>query len=250
MKNQDFKIILITFLIVSVCFNTVKTTAQTVHKLLRKGNATYKEGDYKAAEENYRKSLEIQSNEKGRFNLGNAIFKQQRYGDAIKQYDDVISKTKDKAIKANAHYNKGNAQFWNKEYDKAIESYKESLRLNPNDEMAKKNLAKAKQMQKEQQKQQQKNQQNQDKNKQDNKDKQDKNQQEPQEPQQDQQQQPQNQPNANQQQQQQNVPQQRQQELKKEDAKRMLQIMDDEERKVQERLKKGKPQPSRSTKDW
>ena len=40
------------------------------------------------------------------------------------------------------------------------------------------------------------------------------------------------------------------QDLKKEEAKRMLQIMDDEERKVQQRLKKGKPKPSKSDKDW
>jgi hypothetical protein len=38
--------------------------------------------------------------------------------------------------------------------------------------------------------------------------------------------------------------------LKKEDAKRMLQVMDEEERKVQQRMKKGNPKPSRSAKDW
>ena len=48
----------------------------------------------------------------------------------------------------------------------------------------------------------------------------------------------------------QNEQPQTQQEMKKEQARQILKIMDDEERKVQERLRKGKPKPSRSTKDW
>jgi Ca-activated chloride channel homolog len=217
-------------IILGVFINVFATEAQSVHKFLRKGDGAYKEGDYKGAEENYRKSLEMQPNAKGSFNLGNAIFKQQRYTDAIKQYDEIIAKSNDNTLKANSLYNKGNAHFWNKEYDKSVEAFKQSLRLNPNDENAKKNLAKAKRQLQEQQKQQQKNQQNQ------------------QEPQQDQKQQ--QQPQDANGQPQQNPQQKASQDLKKEDAKRMLQIMDDEERKVQQRLKKGKPQPSRSTKDW
>ncbi len=235
-------------LILGIFINISATEAQSVHKFLRKGDGAYREGDYKGAEENYRKSLEMQPNAKGSFNLGNAIFKQQRYTDAIKQYDEIIAKSNDNTLKANSLYNKGNAQFWNREYEKAVESFKQSLRLNPNDENAKKNLAKAKRQLQEQQKQQQKNQQNQQKDKQDNKDKQDKNQQQPQEPQQNQKQE--QQPQDANGQPQQNPQQKASQDLKKEDAKRMLQIMDDEERKVQQRLKKGKPQPSRSTKDW
>ena len=240
-------------------FILIKTTtfSQTAHKMLREGDASYKKEDYKTAEENYRKSLETQSSSKGNFNLGNAIFKQQRFDDAIKQYDEIRNKSSDNSLKSSALYNKGNAHFWKKEYDKAVESYKESLRLNPKDEDAKTNLAKAKKMVQEQQKQQQKqqNQQNQQQNQKDKKDEQKKNDQ--QNEQQNQQQQPQNQEQQNQQQNQepdkqpqQNQQQPPQQDLKTEEAKRMLQIMDDEERKVQQRLKKGKSKPSRSSKDW
>ncbi len=231
--------------------------SQTAHKMLREGDASYKKEDYKTAEENYKKSLEAQSSSKGNFNLGNAIFKQQRFDDAIKQYDGIANKSSDNSLKSSALYNKGNAHFWKKEYDKAVEAYKESLRLNPKDEDAKMNLAKAKRMVQEQQKQQQKqqNQQNQQQNQKDKKDEQKKNEQ--QNEQQNQQQQPKDQQQQNQQQNtepdkqpEQNPQQQSQQDLKKEEAKRMLQIMDDEERKVQQRLKKGKQKPSRSSKDW
>ena len=239
-------------------FILIKTTtfSQTAHKMLREGDASYKKENYKTAEENYRKSLETQPSSKGDFNLGNAIFKQQRFDDAIKQYDGIANNSSDNSLKSSALYNKGNAHFWKKEYDKAVEAYKEALRLNPKDEDAKTNLAKAKRMLQEQQKQQQKqqNQQNQQQNQKDKKDEQKKNEQNEQ---QNQQQQPQDQQQQNQQQNkepdkqpQQNPQQQPQQDLKKEEAKRMLQIMDDEERKVQQRLKKGKQKPSRSSKDW
>ena len=232
----------------SLLISQSTTFGQSAHKFLRKGDNTYLSGDYKAAEENYRKSLEAQSSEKGSFNLGNSIFKQQRYDDAIKQYDAVANHSKDITLRSNALYNKGNAHFWKKEYDKAVDAYKEALRLNPKDEEAKKNLAKAKKQLQEQQKQEQKNKQNQDKNKQDDKDKKDnKDQQNKDNKDQNQQNQQNQQPNQQQNQQQNQQPQQ---DLKKEDAKRMLQIMDDEERKVQQRLKKGTPRPSRSSKDW
>ena len=245
--------------LIVLIFILIKTTtfSQTAHKMLREGDASYKKENYKTAEENYRKSLETQPSSKGDFNLGNAIFKQQRFDDAIKQYDGTANKSSDNSLKSSALYNKGNAHFWKKEYDKAVEAYKESLRLNPKDEDAKMNLAKAKKMVHEQQKQQQKqqNQQNQQQKQKDKKDEQKKNEQ--QNEQQNQQQQPQDQQQQNQQQNkepdkqpQQNPQQQPQQDLKKEEAKRMLQIMDDEERKVQQRLKKGKQKPSRSSKDW
>ncbi len=219
----------------------LKTTAfsQSAHKFLRKADGFYQNGNFKMAEENYRKSLEKQPTEKSNFNLGNSIFQQQRYDDAIMQYGDLASKSKDNTLKSNSLYNKGNAHFLKKEYEQAVNAYKESLRLSPKDADAKINLAKAKKLLEEQQKQNQ--QQNQDKKK-DKKDKknQDQNQ--------DQQNQKQNQEPDKQPQKNQN--QQSQQDLKKEDAKRMLQVMDDEERKVQQRMKKGNPKPSRSAKDW
>jgi hypothetical protein len=59
--------------------------AQTAHKMLRKGDAEYLSKDYKAAEENYRKANETERTQKGSFNLGNTIYLQQRYDEAIKQ---------------------------------------------------------------------------------------------------------------------------------------------------------------------
>ena len=175
----------------------------------------------------------------------------------LKQYDDVIAKTKDNQLKFNSLYNKGNAHFAKKEYDKSVESYKNALRMNPSDVDAKTNLALAQRMLQQQQQQerdkknQDKNKQNNDKDKQNqqNKDPQNKNQQDPNQQNKDKnaQNKPPQQPQQNPQQ---NQNQAAQQEMKKDQARQILQIMDDEERKVQQRLRKGKPKPSRSSKDW
>jgi Ca-activated chloride channel homolog len=236
---------------------SVSSTAQTAHQSMRKGDADYAKNDFKKSEEHYRRALDAEKSSKAAYNLGNAIYGQKRYDEAIQQYDDVAKKTNDNQLKFNSFYNKGNAHFWKKEYPKAIESYKNALRINPNDEDAKKNLALAQRMQKKEEEQKKKDEQNKDKDKKDDKNKKDKDKQNPNENKDDQnknedknQQDKNKQPNQPDQNPKQTPQEQAQQDLKKEEAKRMLQIMDDEERKVQQRLKKGAPRPSRSTKDW
>jgi Ca-activated chloride channel homolog len=247
--------------------------AQTAHKMLRKGDGEYLSKDYKAAEENYRKANEAERSHKGSFNLGNSIYMQQRYDEAIKQYDDAAGRAKTNAGKASALYNKGNALFWKGNYAEAEKAYKESAVLNPNDQDLKRNMALLKKIKKQEQQKQSK---GQNKDNKDNKDKSnEKN--KPNEKKDDKQNQdkndPKNQPQQGQNQEQEQEQEQKQQpnqqnqdvdqnaqnnrpestptqDLKKEEAKRMLQIMDDEERKVQQRLKKGKAKPSKSDKDW
>jgi Ca-activated chloride channel homolog len=239
---------------------SVSGNAQSAHKSLRQGDADFAKGDFKKSEENYRRALEAERSSKASYNLGNAIYNQKRYDEAIQQYEDVAKKTSDKSLKGNSLYNQGNAHFWKKDYAKSIEAYKNALRLNPQDEDAKKNLALAQRFQKkeeeEKKKQQQQNKDDKNKDNKDDKNKNDKDKQ-PQNPNdkdpnkdknpQDKDKKQPNQPDQNPKQ---NPQEQAQQDLKKEEAKRMLQIMDDEERKVQQRLKKGTPRPSRSAKDW
>jgi Ca-activated chloride channel homolog len=227
--------------------------SQSAHKHLREGDAAYLRKNYKKAELDYRNAQEAERSYKGSFNLGNSLYMQQRHDDALQIYADVAKRGIDNDMRSQAFYNQGNTHIIKNEYDKAIDAYKQSLRLNPNDEDAKKNLAFAKKMQKKQQQQQQnqdKNQQqppqnqpqNEDKNQQPQPQNQDKNQQQQPPPNQ-----PQNQ-DKNQQQQPQN---QQPQNMSKDNAERLLQIMDNEDQKVQQRLKKGKPSKKKpSTKDW
>jgi tetratricopeptide (TPR) repeat protein len=236
---------------------SVFCTAQTPHQSLRAGDADFGKKDFKKSEENYRRAFEADKSSKAGYNLGNAIYNQKRYDEAIKQYDDVIKKTDDKTLKTNSLYNKGNAHFWKQEYPQAVDAYKNALKIDPQDADTKRNLALAQRFLKKQQEEEKKKQdQQQNKDNKDDKNKSDKDKQ-PQNPndkdpqktdnQQDKGKDKPNQPDQNPKQ---NPQEQAQQDLKKEEAKRMLQIMDDEERKVQQRLKKGSPRPSRSAKDW
>ena len=225
--------------------------AQTVHKLLRNGNKLYESEKYEEAAETYHKALEKDpSNIKGKFNLGNATYQNDDYEGAIKQFSAAAEVANDDQVKADAYYNLGNAFFQKakkekdqEKFEKSVEAYKNSLRLNPKDVDAKKNLAlsqryiqKMKQQQKQQQQQQQQDQQ------------QDK--QQPEEQQQQQQQQQQSQ----QQQEQQENPQpqepQASEDLSKEEALELLKIMDEEEKKVQEKLRKARSNGKKPDKDW
>ncbi len=114
--------------------------------LAREGNSAYAEGDFLDAELKYKQS--IRSNEEGdleplAFNLGGALFQQgeERYGEAVEQYNQALNQLKDKSDRADAFYNMGNAQLHLGDLEDAIESYKEALKLKPTDEQAKYNLA-------------------------------------------------------------------------------------------------------------
>ena len=216
--------------------------AQTSHQYLRKGDSDYLEKDYTAAEENYRKSLEEKATPNGAYNLGNSIYNQERFDEAIKQYKDVAESNGDAAVRSKAFHNLGNAHFGKKEFDKSIEAYKNALRLNASDLDTKRNLALAqKQLLQQQQQQQQQ---------------QDQEQQENEEKQEQQEQQQQEQPQEDQQQQQQEEEQKQEEqeveekELSKEEARKLLEIMEEEERKVQEKMRKQDARPNKSDKDW
>ena len=53
-----------------------------------KGTAYYRDGDYKKAEQAFSKQDDVQS----KYNLANALARQGRFEEAIKQYDDVLAK--------------------------------------------------------------------------------------------------------------------------------------------------------------
>jgi len=197
--------------------------AQSSHKLLRSGDKNYQSQDYASAEESYRKSLEKERSHKGKYNLGNTVYNQDRHEEAIQYYEEATSLAKNDTEKSNAFYNLGNAQFRNQQLKESIESYKQSLRLDPSDTDARKNLFLAKMAQQQQQQQQE--------------------QQHDQQPQQQGEENPvSDDPSQDQMQQ--------QQQLSKEDAERLLQIIENEEKKVQEKLKKVSGKRTKPEKDW
>lgn len=120
-------------LLITIGVTVGKASAQSAHKHLRTADQAYEAQDYTQAEENYRKSLVKKNTTKGTYNLGNAIYQQERYDEAVKTYETAARTAQDAATKASANHNLGNAYFNQKEYEKSIEAYKNALRLNSQD---------------------------------------------------------------------------------------------------------------------
>lgn len=159
------KKILISILFILLAFNI--TAQKKVRKEIRKGNEAYKDQRYGAAEESYHKALEENASSKeASFNLANSYYKQQRWDDAIKEYQHYLTIENENPEKmSGAWSNIGNTYLKKKaaensqlnmqmqqggqqpqkqqadNLDQSMAAYKNALRLNPADEDTRYNLA-------------------------------------------------------------------------------------------------------------
>ena len=93
------------------------------------------------AEKSYRMALyKTPSNSKGSYNLGTAYYNAELYDEALSRLLEA-AKSGTKVQKHRAYHNIGNALMQNKECRKAIEAYKNALRNNPSDDETRYNLA-------------------------------------------------------------------------------------------------------------
>lgn len=118
--------------------------AQPVNNYIQKGNDAYKKGDYNTAVEQYKNALRKDpKNNTARFNLANALLKQNETKQANKYYDDIITEADINSMKSESNYNKALSFIKEKDLLNAIAAFKESLKENPNDDDARENLQKA-----------------------------------------------------------------------------------------------------------
>ncbi len=214
---------------------------------VRKGNKQYKKQDFTAAEVDYRRGLEKNANSfEAHYNLGNALFKQDKYPEAQEEYQkaaQLIENKDNKQQLSESYHNLGNAFFAQQQYDKAVAAYKESLRNNPKDNDTRYNLVKAMQMLQQQQQNQDQNQDKQNQDQQQQQQNQDQNKD-------DQQQDQQNQQDQQEQQQQDQQEQQDDSKMDKETAEQILQALEQDEQQTQEKMQRSQGQKRRVEKDW
>lgn len=218
--------------------------------LLQQGNKLYDQKRYDEATANYLQALKKDpTNATGLFNLGSALYQKKQYDSSRKLMTATAEAIKDKGGKAAAHYNIGNTYMAQRKWEDAIAAYKNTLRNNPQDADAKYNLSYAeemlkkdkngggkndkqdKQKQEQQKKDQQQNKDKQDKDKQDKQDQQKENDKDKKE---DKDQQPQSQPSK----------------LTEQQAEQMLNAVQQQEKKLQDKLKKEKGIKVKMDKDW
>jgi tetratricopeptide (TPR) repeat protein len=136
------KLLLYGFLLLSFAIH-----AQEKDKDLPKGNDSFAEKKYEEAEAEYRIS-ESKSPKKSiaSYNLGNAIYKQDQAGEAKYHYAKAIKTAKTRTEKHKAFHNIGNTLMKAKDYSGAVDAYKNALRNNSADEETRYNYALAKKM--------------------------------------------------------------------------------------------------------
>lgn len=226
---------------------SMTTYGQSPHKNLRKGDKYYFQKDYSQAEEEYRKAL--QNDEKSvsaNHNLGNSLYQQKRFAEAAKYFESAALTSTNEDNKAKSYHNLGNAYLsqmstvetpaqGQEVLQKSIDAFKQSLKHNPNDDATRYNLAYAQSLFQQQQQQQQQEQEKQ--NGQQNQEnsssssseggnnEQKENKQEP-------------------------KPQPTEQKMSKSEAERLIQIMEEQERRVQEKMNKKQQQTNPTGKDW
>ncbi|MDH7447315.1 tetratricopeptide repeat protein [Aquimarina sp. 2201CG14-23] len=112
-----------------------------------------KDGNFPKAEGEYRKAISknpIDPNAK--YNLANAYYNSEKYDEATQRYTEAVKVAESKAEKHKAFHNQGNTFMEQKKYKEAVEAYKNALRNNPKDNETRYNLALAKKMLEEEQK--------------------------------------------------------------------------------------------------
>lgn len=210
-------------------------------RLVRKGNRQYEKGDFDTSLDSYARALQQDPNcFEAKFNTANSQFRKE----LIDKSEQTLRKlaqdsTRTDIERSEVAYNLGNTLFVQQRLEEALDCYRNAMRLNPDDKEAKFNYALTKELLKQQQNQQQQNQdQNQDQNQ--NQDQQ----QQPQNQDQDQQDQEQNQDQKEQQQ------QPDQQQISEQEQQAMLEAIQAQEDKTQDKLKEKKGVLIRGGKNW
>ncbi|MGA1771142.1 MAG: tetratricopeptide repeat protein [Flavobacteriaceae bacterium] len=147
------------FLILLLATPTIwaQTPKALVDNHIASGNEKTQNEQLTAAEKDYRQALALNPKRtEALYNLGNNHYQGNHFEEAAQQYFLTQKNTSSKNEKHQAFHNMGNVHMQQKDYAKAVEAYKNALRNNPADEETRYNYALAKELlEKEKQEQQQ-----------------------------------------------------------------------------------------------
>lgn len=125
--------------------------AQKPNEMLQKSNDLVYEGnelideDFVSAEKEYRKALsKAPSNTIGSYNLGNAYYNSGHFDEAMIRHVEAAKNANSKSERHLAYHNIGNILMQKELCKEAVEAFKNALRNNPSDDESRYNLALAK----------------------------------------------------------------------------------------------------------
>ncbi len=249
------KYTIIALLLLLVC-GEVSAQQMKERGLVRRGNRQFKREHFEKSAYLYQRALQHDSTSfEAKYDLASTLYRTERFDKAEKTLLGIVNDTtRTEKERGEVAYNLGNTQFAQKKYKEALSSYRQAMRCNPDDEDAKFNYALTKRMiQDQEQQQQQQQNQNQDQNKDQNQDKQDNQDQQNKQDQQDKQenQDKQNkQPEQGDEKQQPQGQQPQQGKMTPEQQEALLQAIQAEEDKTQDKLKEKTGVIIRGSKSW
>ncbi len=130
-------------------------TKKKANDLVYQANELLDEEDYVSAEMEYRKAIsELPNHVVGTYNLGSSYYNTGNFDEALYRLEQVVKSATSKKEKHKAFHNIGNILVKNKKCKEAVEAYKNALRNNPSDDETRYNLGIAKACAEQQQDQQ------------------------------------------------------------------------------------------------
>jgi len=148
-KMKNFLLLLLTlstFSLLSQEKNKEELLAlKKANNYVHQGNEMLNEEEFVSAEMEYRKAIsEQKSNVAGAYNLGNAYYKEGNFNEALYRHEQAVKNATEKSEKHKAYHNIGNILMQNKQCKEAVEAFKNALRNDPTDNETRYNLALAK----------------------------------------------------------------------------------------------------------
>ncbi|MCM4159128.1 tetratricopeptide repeat protein [Antarcticibacterium flavum] len=117
------------------------------NKLMRDAEDKLGENDFESAEASYREAVAKNDNSvKARYNMANMYYTKEKPSQATSRLKQAAQLAESKEDRHKIFHNMGNSFMEQKKYADAVEAYKNALRNNPKDEETRYNLALAKKM--------------------------------------------------------------------------------------------------------
>jgi len=243
-RSEVCGLVYLAILIVFITGTSPEAYSQAERKFIREGNRFYNKEQFDESELSYRRALEKDEvSPQARFNLGNSLYKQDRFDEAARYFEELAGEIDDPVNRSRIYHNMGNSLLMSQQIEQSIEAYKEALRNNPGDQETRYNLAFAQNLLDESDEDQQEGDDSQEGEDQDGDDG---NQNKDQQDQESEQDQDQDQGDGNQSPEQEQEQQSRTDQISQEEALRMLEAAERDDQRVQEKLneqKKSERQP-------
>ena len=144
LQNKINKTLINYALLMFISMGSIMSQQNEYESLIKKGNNSF-EDNTALSEQNYRKAISYSPEfVKGQYNFSNNLYKNEYYDEALLNQLEASKYAKTRAEKHLIFHNIGNILMKKKMCKEAVEAYKNALKNNPKDDESRYNLALAK----------------------------------------------------------------------------------------------------------